>query len=80
MDEKRPEEMTFEESLDRLNELVELLEGGTLDLNGSIEVYEQAVALRDSRVMRHSLPAVILYVAAKLIRKPGTKERIELIV
>ena len=47
MDEKRPEEMTFEESLDRLNELVELLEGGTLDLNGSIEVYEQAVALRD---------------------------------
>lgn len=47
MDEKKPEEMTFEESLAKLNELVDLLESGTLDLDRSIEVYEKAVVLRD---------------------------------
>ena len=47
MDEKKPEEMTFEESLAKLNELVDLLESGTLDLDKSIEVYEKAVVLRD---------------------------------
>ena len=47
MDEKKPEEMTFEESLAKLNKLVDLLESGTLDLDKSIEVYEKAVVLRD---------------------------------
>ena len=46
-EEKKPEEMTFEESLARLNELVGQLENGGLDLDKNIEIYEQAVALRD---------------------------------
>ena len=44
---KRPEEMTFEESLNKLNELVNQLENGGLDLDKNIEIYEQAVVLRD---------------------------------
>ena len=46
-EEKRPEEMTFEESLNKLNELVNQLENGGLDLDKNIEIYEQAVVLRD---------------------------------
>ena len=46
-EEKKPEEMTFEESLAKLNELVGQLENGGLDLDKNIEIYEQAVALRD---------------------------------
>ena len=46
-EDKRPEEMTFEESLNKLNELVNQLENGGLDLDKNIEIYEQAVVLRD---------------------------------
>ena len=46
-EEKKPEEMTFEESLAKLNELVGQLENGGLELDKNIEIYEQAVALRD---------------------------------
>lgn len=46
-EEKRPEDMTFEESLSKLNELVDKLENGGLDLDKNIEIYEQAVVLRD---------------------------------
>lgn len=46
-EEKRPEDMTFEESLAKLNELVNQLENGGLDLDKNIEIYEQAVVLRD---------------------------------
>ena len=46
-EEKRPEEMSFEESLNKLNELVNQLENGGLDLDKNIEIYEQAVVLRD---------------------------------
>ena len=47
MDEKKPEDMTFEESLDELNKLVEQLENGGLDLDKNIEIYEKAVVLRN---------------------------------
>ena len=38
-EEKKPEEMTFEESLAKLNELVGQLENGGLDLDKNIEIY-----------------------------------------
>ncbi|MCQ2085307.1 MAG: exodeoxyribonuclease VII small subunit [archaeon] len=41
------EEMSFEESMTLLEELVRKLEGGNLDLDESLKVYEQAVALRE---------------------------------
>ena len=47
MDEKKPEDMTFEESLAELNKLVEQLENGGLDLDKNIEIYEKAVVLRN---------------------------------
>lgn len=40
-------EMTFEESLKALEELVNKLENGNLDLDKSLEIYEQAIVLRD---------------------------------
>ncbi len=40
------EEMTFEEAITRLEELVKKLEAGNLDLDHSLEIYEQAVGLR----------------------------------
>jgi len=40
-------EMTFEESLKKLEELVDMLEKGSLDLDKSLDVYEDAVKLRD---------------------------------
>ncbi len=46
-EEKKPEEMTFEESLNKLNELVDKLENSGLDLDENIRIYEQAVVLRD---------------------------------
>ena len=46
-EEKRPEDMTFEESLAKLSELVGQLENGGLDLDKNIDIYEQAVVLRD---------------------------------
>lgn len=46
-EEKRPEDMTFEEALAKLSELVGQLENGGLDLDKNIEIYEQAVVLRD---------------------------------
>ena len=46
-EEKMPEEMSFEESLEELNRMVDLLEKGDLDLDQSIEIYEKAVVLRD---------------------------------
>lgn len=41
------EEMSFEESIDALESLVKRLEDGGIDLDESLKVYEQAVALRD---------------------------------
>ena len=46
-EEKRPEEMTFEECLNKLNELVDKLENSGLDLDENIRIYEEAVTLRD---------------------------------
>lgn len=41
------EQMSFEESIDALESLVKRLEDGGIDLDESLRVYEQAVALRD---------------------------------
>jgi len=41
------EEMTFEESLKTLEQLVNELENGNLDLDKALEIYERAVVLRD---------------------------------
>ena len=41
------EEMTFEQSIDVLEALVKRLEDGGIDLDESLRIYEQAVALRD---------------------------------
>jgi exodeoxyribonuclease VII small subunit len=41
------EKMTFEESLKKLEELVGMLEEGSLGLDKSLEIYENAVKLRD---------------------------------
>ena len=41
------EEMTFEESLKTLEQLVNELENGNLDLDESLERYERAIVLRD---------------------------------
>ena len=43
---KNVKDMTFEESLKALEELVDMLENGGLDLDKSLEVYEEAVKLR----------------------------------
>lgn len=40
-------EMSFEESIAALEELVKRLEDGGIDLDESLRIYEQAVALRD---------------------------------
>lgn len=40
-------DLSFEESMTQLEELVKKLEGGQLDLDESLKVYENAVALRD---------------------------------
>jgi len=40
-------DMTFESSLKKLEELVDMLEKGSLDLDRSLDVYEDAVKLRD---------------------------------
>lgn len=41
------EKMGFEESIKALEELVKELEAGGMDLDKSIEIYEQAVILRN---------------------------------
>ena len=41
------EEMSFEESLKTLEQLVKELENGNLDLDKGLEVYERAILLRD---------------------------------
>ena len=46
MSEKK-KEMTFEESLKELEKLVDMLEKGDLDLDKSLDIYENAVKLRD---------------------------------
>jgi exodeoxyribonuclease VII small subunit len=43
----KTEEMTFEESLKALEELVKELETGGLDLDKSLEIYQKAIVLRD---------------------------------
>ena len=40
-------EATFEENLKALEELVNELENGNLDLDKSLEIYEKAIVLRD---------------------------------
>lgn len=40
-------DMSFEESMETLEGLVKRLEGGGIDLDESLRIYEQAVALRD---------------------------------
>jgi exodeoxyribonuclease VII small subunit len=44
---KNIEELTFEESLKELEKLVDMLENGKLDLDKSLDIYENAVRLRD---------------------------------
>ena len=39
--------MSFEQSIDALEALVKRLEDGGIDLDESLRIYEQAVALRD---------------------------------
>lgn len=46
-EEKKIEEMTFEECLAELNALVGQLESGGLDLDKNIEIFEKAVIFRD---------------------------------
>lgn len=41
------ENMTFEDSIKALEQLVNELENGGLDLDKSLEIYERAVILRD---------------------------------
>lgn len=41
------DEMSFEESIDALEGLVKRLEDGGIDLDESLRIYEQTVALRD---------------------------------
>jgi len=41
------EEMTFEDSLKMLEQLVNELENGNLDLDKALEIYEKAIILRD---------------------------------
>ena len=41
------EEMTFEDSLKTLEQLVNELENGNLDLDKALEIYEKAILLRD---------------------------------
>jgi len=43
----KDENMTFEESLKTLEQLVNELESGNLDLDKGLEIYERAVVLRD---------------------------------
>ena len=47
MNDKKVEDMTFEESLKALEELVDKLENGSLDLDRSLDIYENAIKLRD---------------------------------
>lgn len=47
MDEISIDQMTFEECLAKLSELVDQLENGKLDLDRSIEIYAEAVKYRD---------------------------------
>jgi len=47
MNDKNVEDMTFEESLRALEELVDKLENGSLDLDKSLDIYENAIKLRD---------------------------------
>lgn len=46
-DEAESKEMTFEENLRALEELVDKLENGKLDLDESLKVYAEAISLRD---------------------------------
>jgi len=41
------DKMTFEESINTLEQMVKELENGGLDLDKSLEVYERAMVLRD---------------------------------
>jgi len=43
----KDENMTFEESFKTLEQLVNELESGNLDLDKGLEIYERAVVLRD---------------------------------
>lgn len=45
--EEKVEKMSFEESMKELEELVKTLENGGIDLDKSLEIYEQAVVLRN---------------------------------
>ncbi len=46
-DDMEVSEMSFEQSIDALEALVKRLEDGGIDLDESLRIYEQAVALRD---------------------------------
>jgi len=45
-------ELNFEESLEKLEEIVERLEGGDLDLDGSLKLYEEGVRLSQACAKR----------------------------
>ena len=46
-EEKKIEEMTFEEAMKELESMVKILEKGDQDLESSLAVYERAVVLRE---------------------------------
>ncbi len=51
---KQKEDLTFEESLKRLEEIVEILEAGNTPLEESIKLYEEGMALAKSCMTRLS--------------------------
>ncbi len=49
---KTKEELTFEESLNRLEQIVEVLEAGNASLDESIKLYEEGMTLAKSCMTR----------------------------
>ncbi len=53
-----PENMTYEEAMERLSEIVRLLDGGKLSLDDSVKLFEEGAAL--ARFCDNSLKAAEL--------------------
>ena len=45
---KKHKELTFEESLKRLEEIIDQLESGEIDLEKSVELYEKGMVLKNN--------------------------------
>ena len=69
------DEMSFEESIDALEGLVKRLEDGGIDLDESLRIYEQAVALRDhcKRILEDGVRRIkkIMETADGTVREEG---------